>query len=84
MELLSIENWVCLTKLTPHSEISNYVIFHRNKQLPFTHSPVSARCISLKRQESTSFLGIYLDFQLRQSDVSQKQELDTKASNIPL
>ena len=63
-DLINIKNWVLVNKLTLNPDKTHYVIFQRNKQLPPIQHDLRLGRASIKKEESTKFLGVYLDHQL--------------------
>ena len=63
-ELISINKWIILNKLTLNLAKTHYIIFHRNKRMPALLPDIKLGDSLIKRELSTKFLGLYLDSRL--------------------
>ena len=63
-DLINVRNWVLANKLTLNPDKTHYVLFQRNKPLPPTLPDLRLGRALIKKEDSTKFLGVFLDFQL--------------------
>lgn len=63
-ELNHAYNWILSNKLTLNIEKTQYIIFHRNKNIPQNLEPLKIGNSILKEVEHTKFFGVIVDRQL--------------------
>ena len=63
-ELDNVYNWIISNKLTLNIDKTQYIIFHRNKNIPVNLERLKIGSSVLKEVENTKFLGVIVDRQL--------------------
>ena len=67
-ELIIINSWIKCNKLTLNMDKTHYIIFNRNKTLPFNLDQLKIDSTPVVEQSSTKFLGVFLDKKLSWKD----------------
>ena len=81
-ELIKVNNWLSVNKLSLNIEKSNFVIFHPHQKIAYYHLNITINRRKIQQVKDTKYLGVRLDSNLNWK--SHAQEISKKNHLTPI